>query len=105
MSGILGQQAPGATSLVTLYTCPAGKVATLRILVTERGGAAATFRAALRAGGAAISNEHYVAYDKSIDANDVSSTIAFMVSGGDVVSVYSSSANLSFTATGDERDA
>ena len=104
VKGILGQSAPPATTLTDIYTVPAGKSATCRVIVANRAAGAASFRVALAPLGAVDSNEQYVAYDKAIAANDAGTTIAFMVGPTDVVRVLASTGNLSFTCTGVEQD-
>lgn len=102
--GILGQSAPGATTLTTAYTVPSAKHATARVLVCNRS-TATTFRIAVSPGGASIADAHYVAYDQALDANDSVSSVAFTVSASDVVRVYSVSGSVSFSVTGIEDDA
>ncbi len=101
VKGILGQLAPGATSLETLYTVPASKTATVHVIITNRG-AQTTFRVAAAVDGAVDDNKQYVAYDKIIVANDTGTTVTFMLGADDQVRVYAGSANLSFTCTGIE---
>lgn len=99
---ILGQLAPGATTLSDLYTVtsPVKSSIISSLNVTNRAGAT-TFRLAIRKGGASISNEMYLAYDAPIAANDVMSfNIGISLATGDVISVYGGSANLSFSAFG-----
>lgn len=101
--GILGQQAPAASTPTDLYTCPVNKNATIRVTVTNRS-TAATFRVWVAVGGVSTSNEQYLAYDKAIAANEAFVSKAFMVDETDVVRVQASSANVSFVATGMEHD-
>lgn len=101
--GILGQSAPGAASLTTAYTVPALRHATVRVLVCNRAGAD-TFRIAVSPGGASIADAHYVAYGQPIAANDSVSSVAFTVTGGDLVRVYSVNGTCSFNVTGIEDD-
>jgi len=103
MSGILGQLAPAATTLEDLYTCPTDVIAVMRVIITNRGGTKAEYRVAISPDGAAISDEHYVAFDKLMEGNDTGSTIAFIVNEDDVVRVFAENADFSFTATGEER--
>jgi len=104
VSGILGQVAPGAGGLVDIYTCPANTVASLRVIVTNRTAIADSFRVALALNGAADDLKQYVAYDKTISPTDTGSTIAFMISSGDVVRVRAGLGFCSFLATGETRD-
>lgn len=104
VKGVLGQLAPAVGVLTVLYTVPALKNATCRVIITERIGNDATFRIALAVAGAADSLKQYIAYDRPIQANDTGSTIAFMVGAQDVIRVEASSTGLSFTCTGIETD-
>lgn len=101
---VLGQVAPSATTLTTLDTVPSATQAVVStIVVCNRAATAATFRIAIRPAGATLSNEHYIAYDASIAANDTTAlTIGVTLAATDVISVYASSANLSFNAFGSE---
>lgn len=101
---VLGQSAPLATTLTTLYTVP-GATSTVAssIVVCNRSAAATSFRIAIRPGGAAISNEHYLYYDVAIAGNDTFiATIGITLAATDVVSVYNDLATLSFTLFGQE---
>lgn len=101
---VLGQVAPSATTNSTLETVPsATQVVVSTIAVCNRAATAATYRIAVRPAGATISNEHYIAYDAPIAANDSTFiTIGVTLAATDVVTVYASTANLSFSAFGTE---
>ena len=101
---VLGQVAPSATTATTLETVPSATQAVVStITVCNRAASAATFRIAVRPGGAALSNEHYIAYDSTVAANDiVALTIGITLAATDVITVYASTANLSFNAFGSE---
>jgi hypothetical protein len=101
--GILGQSAPAAVTLATAYTVPAGKHATARVLICNRG-ADTNFRIALSPLNAAIANQHYIAYGQALAASDSISSVPFTVTATDVVRVYSTSGSVSFTVTGIEDD-
>lgn len=101
---VLGQSAPSATTLTTLYTVP-GSTSTVVSTVTacNRASTVATFRVAVRPAGAAIANQHYLYYDVSLPGNSTfAATIGVTLATTDVVSVYASSANLSFNLFGTE---
>jgi hypothetical protein len=100
-SGILGQVSPGV-SLTDLYICPPNTLATLKVIVTNRGGAT-TFRIEAAKNGEASDAKQRLASDTAILANDAVSSVSFMIGAGDVVRVSSATSNVSFTATGDER--
>ena len=101
---VLGQSAPSATTATTLYTVPASTSAVVSsIVITNRDASAATFRIALRPAGAALANQHYIAYDVTVGASDSTVlTLGLTLATTDVITVYASTANLSFSAYGSE---
>lgn len=101
---VLGQSAPSATTNTTLYTVPSGKESVVSTLsVCNRGIAEVTYRVAVRPAGATLANSHYLVYDMTIEGNDSHFlTIGITLEATDVVTVYASSADLSFSAFGDE---
>jgi len=103
IKGMLGQVAPGATSDTALYTVPASKNATVKVIVTNRSGAT-SFRVWVRVNAEATADKQYMAYEQAIAGNDSESTVSFMVGGGDIVMVRAASANVSFSCTGIEQD-
>jgi glucose-6-phosphate dehydrogenase assembly protein OpcA len=101
---VLAQLAPSATTATTLYTVGSGKSAVISTLVVaNRANTAATYRIAVRPAGATLANEHYMAYDVTVGANDSTTlTLGITLAATDVVTVYASTANLSFSAFGSE---
>ena len=99
--GTLGQT-DDASVEQTLYTVAAGTNAKVKITVTNRAGAT-TFRVALAPAGVATANEHYVAYDKPLAANETTTSTTFTLNDNDVIRVESGTANVSFLAFGIER--
>lgn len=101
---VLGQSAPSATTNTNLYTVPSlTETVVSTITVANRASASATYRIAIRKNGDAVVNEHYIAYDTPLLANDtVALTIGITLSQTDIVTVYASTANLSFNAFGSE---
>jgi hypothetical protein len=101
---VLGQSNPAATTAATLYTVPSAKSAVISTLVVANlSTSAATYRIAVRPGGATLANTHYIAYDVALSANDSTAlTLGITLATTDVVTVYASTANVNFTAFGDE---
>jgi hypothetical protein len=101
---VLGQSAPAATTLTTLYTVPsATETVVSTIAVCNRSGSAGTYRIAVRPAGASISNEHYVVFGATVAASDsILLTLGLTLSATDVLSVFASSADMSFSAFGSE---
>jgi len=101
---VLAQSAPAATTNTDMYTVGAGlQIVASTVTICNRGAAAATYRIAVRSGGAAIANQHYIAYDAAVAANDtIALTLGITLQAADIVTVYASSANLSFNIFGCE---
>mgnify|MGYP006289526743 CR=1 FL=1 len=101
---VLGQSAPSATTNTDVYTVGSGKTAVIStITVCNRSATAATYRIAIRPAGATIANQHYIAYGATCPANDmIALTLGIAVGATDVVTVYASSADLSFGVYGGE---
>jgi len=101
---VLGQSAPSATTATTLYTVPAATEAVIStIVVANRAATAGSFRLSVRPNGAAQANQHYLAYDVPIAANDSTTlTLGITVDATDVITVYASSADMSFNVFGSE---
>jgi len=101
---VLGQSAPSATTATTLYTVPsATETVVSTIVIANRAASAGSYRIAIRPDGATLANEHYLAYDVAIAANDSTAlTLGITINASDVITVYASSADMSFTAFGSE---
>ena len=101
---VLGQSNPAATTATTLYTVPAATQAVVSsIVIANLTASAATFRIAVRVAGAALANSQYVAYDVTVGASDSTAlTLGITLNATDVITVYASTANLTFTAFGSE---
>lgn len=101
---VLGQVAPSASTNTTLYTVPSSTQAVVStIFVCNRGTSAAKYRIAVRPDGASISAQHYAFYDVELAANATTAiTTGITLGDTDVVTVYSNSASLAFSAFGSE---
>lgn len=101
---VVGQSSPSATTNADLYTVPGSTQTVIStIVVANRGASQTSFRIAVRPAGAAIANQHYIAYDIPISANSSSFlTIGASLATTDVITVYAGAAQLSFTAFGVE---
>ena len=101
---VLGQSAPSATTNTSLYVVPSSTSTIISTLtVCNRDTSAGTFRIAIRPSGASLANSHYIVYDSAIAANDtVTFTLGITLATTDVVTIYASSANMSFNAFGSE---
>lgn len=101
---ILGQDAPAATTETILYTVPAlTSTVASSIIVCNRNKAVAYFRVSISKAGVATANKDYIYYDVPLEGNDTFiATIGVTLAATDVVRVYASNANLSFSIYGSE---
>ena len=99
-SQALGQVAPSATTATTLYTCPKKVRATGVVTICSLDAGTQSFRVALRPNGDALDPKHYLVYDYSIEAGDALYTIPLELEPDDVLTVYGSSATLTFAFVG-----
>ena len=101
---VLAQSNPSATTATTLYTVPSSTSAVVStITICNQAASAGTYRIAVRPAGASLAAQHYVAYDIAIAANDTTAlTLGITLATTDVVTVYASSASMSFAAFGSE---
>jgi glucose-6-phosphate dehydrogenase assembly protein OpcA len=101
---VLGQSNPSATTATTLYTVPSSTSSVVStISVCNAGSSAATFRIAVRPAGATLEQKHYLIYGATVPASDTTMiTVGLTLATTDVITVYASSANISFQAYGSE---
>lgn len=100
---VLGQANPAATTATTLYTVPAATSAVISTLSIANLGVSTTYRVAVRPAGASLANQHYLAYDVPINANDtVMLTLGVTLAATDVVTVDAGTTNLAFSLFGSE---
>jgi hypothetical protein len=102
---ILGQVAPSANTTSNVYTVPAATQAVISsiVIVNRNNNANCTYRIAAQQAGAALSNQHYIAFDAPIAALDtVALSLGITLGNTDIISVYSANSNLSFSVFGTE---
>jgi hypothetical protein len=101
---VLAQSNPSATTATTLYTVPSSTSAVIStITICNQAASAGSYRIAVRPAGASLAAQHYVAYDIAIAANDTTAlTLGLTLATTDVVTIYASSATMSFSAFGSE---
>lgn len=102
---VLGQVAPSAASLTSLYKVPsATQAAVSTIVVCNQSATPTTFRIGVyvNGGDTALDNaKQYTHYDVPIDGNDTQTiTIGGTLGANDNIWVYATLATLSFTAFG-----
>lgn len=102
---VLGQSNPAATTETTLYTAPALTQAVVStLIIANQTATAATYRIAVRpAADGSTAAKHWIVYGATVGASDSTAlTLGITLAAGDVIRVYASTANLSFSAFGSE---
>ena len=101
---VLAQSSPSSQTNTDIYTCPSSTQTVISsIVVTNISGDNQYYRIAVRPNGETIANKHYIAYDCCVLPNDsVFLTVGVTIDSSDIITVYASSANLSFNIFGSE---
>jgi hypothetical protein len=101
---VLGQAAPAATTPNNTYTVPAATEAVIStVVIANRDSSAGSFRLSVRPNGATQADQHYLAYDVPIAANDSTTlTLGITMDAADVLTFYASSADMSINVFGTE---
>jgi hypothetical protein len=101
---VLGQSAPAATTAANVYTVPSATEAVVStIVIANRAATAGSFRLSVRPNGATQADQHYLAYDVPIAANDSTTlTLGITMDAADVLTFYASSADMSINVFGTE---
>jgi hypothetical protein len=102
---VLGQLAAAATTEEGLYAVPSSSSAVVStIVIANRGTSSATYRIAVKPTAATtLANNHYIAFDVPIAANDSTAlTLGVTLASTNAIRTYASNANLTFSAFGSE---
>lgn len=103
-TGRLGASDVSATTNTTVYTCPAETYAVVSVNICNRGTTSSAIRIALSATGTPSVAE-YIEYDVDVFANNVLERTGIVLSAGQNIVVYSSTANISAVVVGIETTA
>jgi DNA polymerase III sliding clamp (beta) subunit (PCNA family) len=101
---IIAQASPAATTDTTLYTVPSStQVSISSITICNRAASTATYRIAMRPNAETLADKHYIAYGATVPANDtIALTLGLTADAADVITVYASTASVSFGVFGSE---
>lgn len=102
---ILGQLAAGSATYQTVYSVPSATEAVVStVVVANITNAARTYRLAVVPNGTAVANQHFLAYDVAIAANDSTAlTLGITLDATDTIQGYASAGSaITFTAFGSE---
>lgn len=88
---VLGQAALTAETDTDVYTVPSATEAVVStVVLCNRDSSATSFRLAVRPNGATLANEHYLAFDVALAANDSTTlTLGLTMDAADVLAAYS----------------
>lgn len=100
----MGQSNPSATTATTLYTVPAlTQTIVSTVTVCNQSATAGSYRIAVRVAGGALAASQYITYDVSLSGNATDTlTLGLTLGAADVITIYASSATMSFAAFGSE---
>jgi hypothetical protein len=101
---VLGQSAPTANTLTSVYTVPSSTEAVIStIAVCNLGSGPTTYSIAIQPNAESLADKHYIAYDCSIAPQDTSTlTIGITLNAADVVTVSSYNGKVAFNLFGSE---
>ena len=101
---VLGQSNPSATTATSLYTVPAAtQTIVSTVTVCNQSSTAGSYRIEVRVAGGALAASQYIAYDVSLSGNATDTlTLGLTLGATDVITIYASSATMSFAAFGSE---
>ena len=100
-TGRLGTADLAATTLTTLYTCPATTFTVASVNICNRTAAPITVRIAV-ASAATPTNAEYIEYDTTIAANQILERTGIVMDAGKLIVVRSSATGVSAVAYGIE---
>lgn len=102
---VLAQSNPSATTETTLYTVPsATSTVVSTISICNQAGTSGTYRIAVRpSADNTTAAKHWLVYGATVNASDSTLlTLGITLAAGDLIRVYASSSNMSFSAFGSE---
>ena len=104
---ILAQSAPSTSSIANVYTVPAATNTVIStLMICNRSAGNASYNIAVVGGGAAIANQHYIAFNSVVPANDsIALTVGMSLGVGDNIAIQANTTgvnNLGFTLFGTE---
>lgn len=102
---VLGQSYPSAATATTLYTAStASGTVVSTINAANTSSTADTIRIAVRPAGAALANQHYLAFNVAVPANgQYAFTAGVTLANTDVITIYSTNGTCAFSAFGQEQ--
>lgn len=93
-----------ATTEQDLYEVPDLKAVIFKLIVCNRHNSAVTVRFSISFGGGATATGDYKIYDKSVAANDILEIKNLVATNADILRIYSSHSDVTFSIQGTEFD-
>ena len=101
----LSSSEPNAVTVTDIYTGAGSKLTTVRVLVTNKGGADLKYRLSIAPLGAGDADSQYFVYDETLNANGSASSPPLVLAPTDVIRAYTDIATLIVTVIGIQVDA
>jgi hypothetical protein len=104
---VLAQSAPGNTAIQNVYTVPAATNTIIStLMICNRSTVNAAYNIAIQPAGAALANQHYIAFNSTVPANDsIALTVGMSLAATDNIAIQANTTgnnNLGFTIFGTE---
>lgn len=104
---VLAQSAPSSNAVINVYTVPAATNTVIStMMICNRATVNVSYNIAIQPGGASLGNQHYIAFNSLVPANDsIALTIGMSLAATDNVAIQANTTginNLSFTIFGTE---
>jgi hypothetical protein len=104
---VLAQSAPASATIANVYTVPAGTNTIIStLMICNRSSGNASYNIAIQPGGATLANQHYIAFNSLVPANDsIALTVGMSLAATDNIAIQANTTgvnNLGFTIFGTE---
>jgi len=104
---VLAQSSPGNTAVINVYTVPAATNTIIStLMICNRANVNTSYNIAVQPSGAALANQHYIAFNSVVPANDsIALTVGMSLAAADNIAIQANTTgnnNLGFTLFGTE---
>jgi hypothetical protein len=104
---VLAQSSPSSNATVDVYTVPSlTNTIISTMMICNRATVNAAYNIAIRTAGASLANQHYIAFNSLVPANDaIALTVGMALGATDVITIQANTTgnnNLGFTIFGTE---
>jgi len=97
---ILARSKPAAATPTTLYTVPSATQANVNLFIANQSSSDDAIRVAVTPSGSSLAATDYIFYGKELTGNNTINVTGIALNTGDFMTIYSTTGNTSFVATG-----